>query len=112
MKARFDGWCHLGHDRSHSYSAGTEVDKAGGKWVPVACIEALRLILEAQKRVEDAAHAIKLHCGVWDCPDGMQKTWSRAEFLNLAVERGVCSPEDETTLRRYWMSVWHRDLSD
>jgi hypothetical protein len=114
MKAKFDGWCRYGHDRSHAFDAGTEVEKtsAGGKWVPVECIAKFQIILDTQKRVTDAAHAINLHCGVWDCPDGMQKTFSRAEFLRLAVERGVCSPEDEATLRLYWRDVWHRDLSD
>lgn len=111
MIAKFDGWCRSCYPR-HAYAEGTEIEKEGRGWSPVACIEKAKATWARERAIIDRAKLIGLWLGVWDCPDGMQKTFSRAEFIHKAEALSILQGDDKLFLVRLWAGCLHRDLSD
>jgi len=105
MKARLSGRCAAHGDRIYP---GHEIERYGRAWAHTSCVQRQDTVRELIARAKEH----NLWLGVWDCPEGMQSTFSRQEFINRGKDMGVFSDDDCAVLVRAWASILWRDLSD
>jgi diketogulonate reductase-like aldo/keto reductase len=63
---------------------------------------------EIIQRVQAAA----LGLGCWGIPDGCEATFTRREFVDKALKRGLITADEAEALRRAWTSVYDFALDD
>lgn len=71
--------------------------------------DALQLVLDLKKRMIER-HNIGL--GVFGLPEGVQPTWTRADFLKQAESKGEVDQREKALLLRYWRGILWRALDD
>lgn len=100
--------CHAAHIR-----VGDTIVKFRASWAHPTCVERVYERNNLVRRVEVEMierHQIALGC--WGIPPHCRPTFTRAEWLGLAVSHHACTPLEAETLTRAWAGILHRDLSD
>jgi NADH:ubiquinone oxidoreductase subunit F (NADH-binding) len=105
MISKFAGHCTAQGDRTHP---GDNVVRHGGGWAHQSCIEANARHNEIIRRVQSAG----LGLGVWGLPEGVDHTFTRREFVDKALKRGLITADEAEALRRAWTSVYDFALDD
>lgn len=64
------------------------------------------------KEIIDRVQATGLYLGCWGIPKDAEHTFTRGDFFEKAVARGLLTSDEQEFLRGQWATLWRWDLSD